>query len=201
MAENFLSSAGTPTLPGRLGITWDHVQLFDLRPEGTYDFSFALVGDAETTPTEAGPSPLRFILDLFWVRKSPPPLDARTYPVKLQVEMRGSSLARELFPIDRRFLEKHEFQANDEGYVVLPDALVADLRAWAEAKRGFPSRTSGSYSRMLYLSAVTITTVGLGDILPISNRARLAVAAEAVMGVVLIGLFLNALAAKMARRG
>jgi voltage-gated potassium channel Kch len=46
---------------------------------------------------------------------------------------------------------------------------------------------------MLYLSAVTITTVGYGDIVPITTAARVFVGFEAVLGVVLAGLFLAAL--------
>ena len=47
--------------------------------------------------------------------------------------------------------------------------------------------------RMFYLSAVTITTLGFGDIVPVSDCARFMVATEVVIGVVLIGIFLNAL--------
>jgi hypothetical protein len=48
--------------------------------------------------------------------------------------------------------------------------------------------------RMVYFSAVTITTLGYGDIVPITHGARNLVTAEAVAGVILIGLFLNAVA-------
>lgn len=51
-----------------------------------------------------------------------------------------------------------------------------------------------TFGRMLYLSAVTVTTVGYGDIVPLTDVARTAVALEAIGGIVLIGLFLNALA-------
>ena len=46
---------------------------------------------------------------------------------------------------------------------------------------------------MLYLSAVTITTVGYGDIVPLTTISRVLVGIEAVLGIVLIRLFLNAL--------
>lgn len=45
---------------------------------------------------------------------------------------------------------------------------------------------------MLYLSTITITTTGYGDIVPITNIARVLVAVEAMSGVVVAGLFLNA---------
>ncbi|TBZ35965.1 two pore domain potassium channel family protein [Rhizobium leguminosarum bv. viciae] len=53
---------------------------------------------------------------------------------------------------------------------------------------------------MTYVSAVVITTLGLGDIVPISPMARTLVAAEAVIGILLAGLFLNALASQMSKR-
>lgn len=53
-----------------------------------------------------------------------------------------------------------------------------------------------SYSRMLYLSSVVITTLGLGDIVPLSDTARFLVGAEALTGIVLIGAFLNTIALK-----
>lgn len=51
-----------------------------------------------------------------------------------------------------------------------------------------------TFGRMLYLSAVTITTLGYGDIVPLTDAARIAISCEAVGGIILIGLFLNALA-------
>lgn len=43
----------------------------------------------------------------------------------------------------------------------------------------------------LYFSAVTITTLGYGDITPLNTYTRLFAMAEAILGVVLVGLFLN----------
>ncbi len=59
---------------------------------------------------------------------------------------------------------------------------------------GDPSYASDSLWRMAYLSAMTITTVGFGDITPVSEAARILVALEAILGVVVVGLFLSALA-------
>ena len=39
-----------------------------------------------------------------------------------------------------------------------------------------------------YYSVITLTTVGYGDIVPISNRARILAACEALAGVALVGL-------------
>jgi voltage-gated potassium channel Kch len=52
---------------------------------------------------------------------------------------------------------------------------------------------------MVYFSATTITTVGFGDIVPLSSLARLVVGIEAVTGWVLAGLFLNAIAWRASR--
>lgn len=59
---------------------------------------------------------------------------------------------------------------------------------------GDPRALSGFFGRMVYFSATTITTVGFGDIVPLSGLARLIVGIEAVTGWVLAGLFLNAVA-------
>ena len=48
----------------------------------------------------------------------------------------------------------------------------------------------------LYYSAVTVTTLGYGDITPVNEISAALVGIEAVMGVVCIGLFLNQLAHK-----
>ena len=50
-----------------------------------------------------------------------------------------------------------------------------------------------SFIKCLYFSAVTITTLGYGDIIPASDWGLFMAASEAVLGVTLVGLFLNAL--------
>ena len=45
----------------------------------------------------------------------------------------------------------------------------------------------------MYFSAVTITTVGYGDILPGNTTTRMVVMAEAMLGVILIGAFVSSL--------
>lgn len=79
-----------------------------------------------------------------------------------------------------------------QGYVVLNYAAQERLRGYLDAQAGFPSGASGNFARMLYLSAITITTVGFGDIVPLTNTARLLVASEAILGIIVIGFFLNA---------
>lgn len=59
---------------------------------------------------------------------------------------------------------------------------------------GDSSSVSGSFGRMLYFSSIVITTVGFGDIVPLTPLARFLAAAEAICGVICAGLFLNAIA-------
>jgi hypothetical protein len=70
----------------------------------------------------------------------------------------------------------------------------ADLNAFLVGLSGEPSEISGFFWRMLYLSATTITTTGFGDIVPLSGIARFLCGAEAVIGWLLAGLFLNSAA-------
>ena len=84
-------------------------------------------------------------------------------------------------------------------------ALSAEQQALAaeilDADRGFPSGLEGRFSRMLYFSAVTITTVGYGDVVPLTTAARFFAALEATMGIILLGLFINSLAFRETREG
>jgi hypothetical protein len=96
-------------------------------------------------------------------------------------------------------LEKFLFPYNYEGMspfvpvLPIPRELNDRLLGYSRGLKGFPSGISGSYVRMFYLSSVTITTVGYGDIIPITTAARILVSIEAILGVVVIGLFLNSL--------
>jgi hypothetical protein len=83
-----------------------------------------------------------------------------------------------------------------DSVLVLPVSSQSDydLQRYVLGARGLPFAIKGSFWRFLYFSVVTITTLGLGDIVPTSSFARLLVGSEAVLGVLLVGLFLNALA-------
>jgi len=77
------------------------------------------------------------------------------------------------------------------GRLRIPDHLKYGLYKYGRAAEGFPGQ---SFVRFFYFSAVTITTLGYGDIVPMTDRARLLVAIEAILGIVLAGLFLNSVA-------
>jgi hypothetical protein len=86
-------------------------------------------------------------------------------------------------------------------FLRVPESLSGEMRDFAVAVRGFPSKIPGQFWRMMYFSATTITTLGFGDIVPLTTTARMAVSLESVLGIVLMGLFLNAVARQMSARG
>ncbi|HEV2395805.1 MAG TPA: potassium channel family protein [Candidatus Sulfotelmatobacter sp.] len=77
--------------------------------------------------------------------------------------------------------------------LVIPRSVSRKCEEYADALNGFPTMLRGHYLRMLYLSAMTMTT-SFGDILPITGTARTLVTAQSITSVAIIGLFLNALA-------
>lgn len=64
---------------------------------------------------------------------------------------------------------------------------------------GDPRRLSGFVGRMAYFSATTMTTVGFGDIVPITGTSRFLTALEPIAGWLLAGLFLNSIAGRVTR--
>jgi hypothetical protein len=90
--------------------------------------------------------------------------------------------------------------ASSSGTLTMSRATYEELQRFYAAVQGDPSYASGSWLRMLYLSAITITTLGFGDITPVSESARMSIALESVLGIVVIGLFLNSLATRVRKR-
>jgi hypothetical protein len=74
---------------------------------------------------------------------------------------------------------------------------AGELEQFYMALQGDTTAGSSRFLRMIYFSASTVTTLGIGDIQPVSPLARLLVTLEAIFGVVFIGLFLNALARRI----
>lgn len=73
--------------------------------------------------------------------------------------------------------------------------LIDIIQEYFYINRGIQTRiTWGAFKRMLYLSAVTITTLGYGDIVPNSDTTRFLVALQSVLGIIIIGLFINSVA-------
>jgi len=77
---------------------------------------------------------------------------------------------------------------------------VSTLTDFQSAFLGTSKAIGKDYWRMLYLSVVILTTLGLGDIVPVANNSRLLVGLEATSGIFVAGLFLNALAWRAAAK-
>jgi len=74
-----------------------------------------------------------------------------------------------------------------------------ELRALHDAHQGFPDEVSGGFWRMLYFSVVTVTTLGYGDIVPLTGNARILIGFESALGVVLLGLLVSTALARARR--
>lgn len=72
--------------------------------------------------------------------------------------------------------------------------LYSQIVGFGEGYRGFPIGVKGHFLRMLYLSAGVATSSASGDILPVTSAARLLVTVEALLSLIIVGLFLNSLA-------
>jgi hypothetical protein len=97
------------------------------------------------------------------------------------------------------------FRPIEETFVHAPLIELSDteeqrLTNFFDGLSGNATSISGSYFRMFYFSAIVQTTVGFGDIVPMTTVARAVVTAQAILGVVIIGLFLNAIAFRASRR-
>ena len=82
----------------------------------------------------------------------------------------------------------------------LTDSALAKIQTIQNLMKGITRQDFDGFLRMLYLSTMTITTVGYGDIVPITGWARLLVSLEAILGITLLGLFVSDISRK-ARKG
>jgi hypothetical protein len=92
-------------------------------------------------------------------------------------------------------------QAGYQPRLVVTGQVAEAMQSLYHAYAGDPSHISGLFGRMLYFSATIATTLGLGDIQPVSGHARNAVTVEAVLGILFAGLFLNAIARRRGSAG
>lgn len=82
-----------------------------------------------------------------------------------------------------------------EGWLLLKPKYYEVLRRYIDVSRGrLIELKQGGLQRFLYFSVVTITTLGFGDLVPVTRRARDIVALQSVLGIIIIGLFINAVA-------
>jgi hypothetical protein len=104
------------------------------------------------------------------------------------------------FPVSEVFNTYKGADRKEHMYLPISRELSDRILAFAKGMKGRPTHLPGNFFRMLYLSAVTITTLGYGDIVPLTTRARLYITTEAILGMVVIGLFLNSLRSGLARK-
>jgi len=75
--------------------------------------------------------------------------------------------------------------------LTMSDDLRDNFRIYNNVYEKGAGDMDGLFWRMFYLSTATITTTGYGDIVPLTDLARGMVALESILGIVLIGLFIN----------
>lgn len=73
----------------------------------------------------------------------------------------------------------------------IPARLNERINTFSNNVNDFSYEQQGNFFRMLYLSMVTITTLGYGDIVPLTNSARILIGMEATIGIIIMGLFVN----------
>lgn len=96
----------------------------------------------------------------------------------------------ELFPC-------RSYPGSDPTCVEVIEQTDHDLSALMRLLSGRLGTGERDFLRMLYFSVVTITTVGFGDVVPLTTRARGLVTLEAFLGPVLLGFFLAAVGFRM----
>lgn len=79
----------------------------------------------------------------------------------------------------------------------IPDELEEKVFNFISTAKGFPVDKYRNLIRMNYFSIVTITTLGYGDIAPVSSLSRALVGFESIWGIVMIGLFINSLSSRV----
>jgi hypothetical protein len=101
---------------------------------------------------------------------------------------REKEILKVLFP------DNHSKLLLERNYgIILEENLFDRIMRLNKAFQGFPIDVTDKFIRALYLSAVTITTLGFGDIVPITSLSRIIIIIETISGIIIIGLFLNSL--------
>jgi Ion channel len=123
------------------------------------------------------------------------------YPVSVVTPGGGSATSPRFAPPLPLLLKPQSGRviSQTSGLLTLSVAVSNRFVRFFNSLQGDPSQASGNWMRMLYFSSTTLTTLGLGDITPVSSEARLWVWLEAVAGLVVVGLFLASLAAVIRR--
>ncbi|WP_316200916.1 MULTISPECIES: potassium channel family protein [unclassified Bradyrhizobium] len=104
-----------------------------------------------------------------------------------------------LDPSIRDFMERSS-PACERKLSDFEEGTPAQLINYIAGRNNNPLKVSGEKARMIYFSVVVITTLGFGDIVPMTPFARMLVAIEAILGTVLLGLMFNAIAYRASNR-
>lgn len=111
---------------------------------------------------------------------------------KVKRETRTGELIHEI-DLDSMRYEDMFYMSSNQNLVGMKVSkkTFEQMRSYGMAVKGFPVNIEGNFFRMLYLSMITITGLGYGDIVPITNLARTLIGIEAVWGIILLALFGN----------
>lgn len=93
---------------------------------------------------------------------------------------------------------KNYFCTDNQGslklQVLMSPSTIKKYEHLNAAMNGKGQYASGNHWRMIYFSVTTMTTLGYGDIVPLTNKMRMAVAFQTIFGIILLGAFLNSIA-------
>jgi hypothetical protein len=184
----------TITRDSRLSVSALSVDENPVDPRVSFRYSFVVTNSADqkAAPLEVG-AEASFIVPLRATAETELEISLARIPALAanhlwQKDIGPPSLFYELFFPSK---ENSDNVYKIGAWLGLPLDTWTKLKAWIDGEHGHPSRSSGEWFRMFYLSATTMTTIGFGDIVPITPLARGWVTSQAIAGVVLIGLFIN----------
>lgn len=118
--------------------------------------------------------------------------------MKCKISMKNASKALSNIEIEKIFKIKYLNETLDNG-IIIEEKLYKNINEYIINNDGNPSINRKSFiyyikhnfTRMFYLSMVTITTLGFGDIVPLTNVTRILIGLESTIGVVILGYFVN----------
>jgi len=94
-------------------------------------------------------------------------------------------------------VDKDRDVTGEGGKAVLSKNLFSDLKNFWYAQNGWVWYAPGRFGRALHLSITTITTSGYGDLVPTRSFAKMLIASQAVLGIIIAGLFLACIGKKV----
>lgn len=115
-----------------------------------------------------------------------------------EINIKNNSKALSGVGLNEIFKVRYLDEVLDSG-IVLDSDLNEMLREYIRNNDGNPSISRKNFlyyvkynfPRMLYLSMVTITTLGFGDIVPLTSITRMLIGLESTIGVIILGWFVN----------